>query len=467
MISGAPCDVDMTNTISSSSAQSKMFGDEFGKIMERVYDSILPIPPTPRQYRGPRPKRVISWIPSGKLNTPEYHRRLSEFALEIKKLNSQRTSSVKYSGRGWCYLLEGLQKIDKDEFSFCSKAINDCRKTGLLPIDFVAEDQDVTRHFQGVLEATDVTTSLSKLKEDVKDYLETLPSTVTDYWKDEKYYVMMCVEKGDLLNLFQPICREYHVPIVSSKGWAPILLRHHIAKLSRKAESLGLTPVLLLFYDLDPVGWKISQRFRKNLEDCSRGTGWHPNKIVIKRIGLNEADIQKYNLSWIENLKSSSGRTPRDPEYVEKFGEKKCESNALFKNDETLEAAEEICRRWIEQFYGGDALERFRKKEENAKNTKLAKLYENSTWNEFFAQIDKVSVEMTKEQVKDVVPPPTNLSSGEEEITVYVTGSHYGRCPGCHKGFDYDEEDIGRSVRCRNCHAMLRVMRKPSSNGSA
>ncbi|MGA2876156.1 MAG: hypothetical protein ABSE82_11540, partial [Nitrososphaerales archaeon] len=88
------------------------------------------------------------------------------------------------------------------------------------------------------------------------------------------------------------------------------------------------------------------------------------------------------------------------------------------------------------------------------------------TWNEFFGQIDKVSVEMTEEQVKDAVPPPTNLSSGEE-ITVYVTGSHYGRCPGCQKRFDYEDEDIGRSVRCRNCHAMLRVVRKPSSDGSA
>lgn len=42
----------------------------------------------------------------------------------------------------------------------------------------------------------------------------------------------------------------------------------------------------------------------------------------------------------------------------------KCESNALFKNDETLKAGEEICRRAIEKYYGEDALERFRKKEE-------------------------------------------------------------------------------------------------------
>ncbi|MDG6907843.1 MAG: hypothetical protein JRN20_18890 [Nitrososphaerota archaeon] len=457
-------------TESVASKQRNTFGDSFGEVMERVYNSVLPIPNTPRLYRGPKPKRVISWIPRGKLNTTEYLRQLSTFASEIEELNSQRTSSVKYSVRGWCYLLEGLQKIDKDEFSFCSKAINDCRKMGLLPIDFVAEDQDVTRHFQGVLEATDVKASLSKLKEDVNDYLETLPSTVTDYWKDEKNYVMMCVEKGDLLNLFQPICREYHVPIVSSKGWAPILLRHHIAKLSRKAESLGLTPVLLLFYDLDPVGWKISQRFRKNLEDCSRGTRWHPNKIVIERIGLNEEDIEKYNLTWIENLKSSSGRTPRDPEYEARFGKKKCESNALFKNDETLQAAEEICRRWIEKFYGSDATERFKKKEENVKKTKLAKLYENHAWDGFFTEIDKLSRELaaTAEQANDTASPDTgNISaSQEEETTVYITESYYGHCPKCHKPFDYDEnEDIGRSVRCSNCHAKLKLMRE-SSNSS-
>ena len=120
------------------------------------------------------------------------------------------------------------------------------------------------------------------------------------------------------------------MPIVSSKGWAPILLRSHIAILSRKAEERNLTPVLLLFYDHDPAGMKISRIFRKNLEDCKKGTGWNPCKILIKRFGLNAEDIEKYNLTWIENLKTASGKEADDPMYVQQFGRRKCELNALF-----------------------------------------------------------------------------------------------------------------------------------------
>jgi len=52
-------------------------------------------------------------------------------------VDTQRSHPVKYSSKGWCYLLEGLRKIDKGDFDACQKAINNCRKIGLLPIDFV------------------------------------------------------------------------------------------------------------------------------------------------------------------------------------------------------------------------------------------------------------------------------------------------------------------------------------------
>jgi hypothetical protein len=71
--------------------------------------------------------------------------------------------------------------------------------------------------------------------------LENLLSYATDYRADEQQYLMMRVEKGDLLSLFKPISDEYTVPIVSSKAWAPILLRSHIATLSKRAEANGLT----------------------------------------------------------------------------------------------------------------------------------------------------------------------------------------------------------------------------------
>jgi DNA-directed RNA polymerase subunit RPC12/RpoP len=375
---------------------------------------------------------------------------------------------VKYSGRGWCYLLEGLGKIDKDEFAKCEKAINDCRKIGLLPIDFTAEDQDETRRFAGIHEASNPTVLLENLRNDINDMLETLPIYTTDYWIDEKYYLMMCVEKGDLRNLFKPICDEYHIPIVSSKGWAPILLRYHIAKLCIKAEDRGLAPVLLLFYDHDPAGLKITNSFRKGLHDISRSVGWRPLGIIIERFGLNREEIEKYNLTWIENIKTGSGREARDPAYIREFGNRKCEANALFKNDETLKAAEKICRAAIEKYYGADALERFHEKEKKSKG-KLNEVYDNPVWDDINESIETLIDSMTEQETE----PQHNEEAPELEKEVEVeifkktpnNRFYCGRCTRCGKLFEYDESFINRLVRCRSCGTAMRL--KKAHNGVA
>jgi hypothetical protein len=441
-------------------AQTYGWGDRISNLMEKAFNKILPIPKTPRVYHPPPPPRPVSWVPHGRLGDHAYEGRLEDFASEILAIDSQRTKRVKYSSRGWCYLLEGLGKIHKGEFDACQRAINDCRKIGLLPIDFVAEDQDVTRRFMGIHTASDPGSLLEQLKRDVAEMLCNLPSYTTDYWTDEKYYVMTCVEKGDILNLFKPVCDEYHVPIVNSKGWAPILLRAHIATLSQRAEANGLTPVLLLFYDHDPAGLKITNRFRENLRDCEGGTGWSPDKLIIERFGLNKDDIDRYSLTWIENLKTSSGRESRDYDYIRKYGTRKCESNALFKNDETLKAGEEICRKAIEKYYGNDAKERFKKKEENSKQ-KLKPIYDVSVWKNFYAAINELIDCLA-------VPKPKrepSKTAAEKEVEVAVDDKYYGKCPKCGASFDYAASDVGRLVRCRTCNLPMRLKWKSEAEG--
>jgi len=437
--------------------------DSISTLMEKAFNKVLPIPKTPKVYHPPPPPRPLSWIPHGKPGNWLYEERLEDFANEILAINSQRTHPVKYSSRGWCYLLEGLGKIHKGDFGACQKAINDCRKIGLLPIDFVADDQDTTRRFKGIHVASEPNIQLKQLKKDVEEMLSNLPSQTTDYWIGEEYYVMMCVEKGDLVNLFKPICHEYHVPIVSSKGWAPILLRGHIARLSQKAEANGLTPVLLLFYDHDPAGLKITSRFRKNLRDCERGTGWSPNDIIIDRFGLNKDDIDKYNLMWIENLRTGSGRESHDYDYIRKYGRRKCESNALFKNDDTLKAAEEICRNAIESYYGSNAKERFKRKEEHSKQ-KLKEIYDDPLWEDLQARIDSLMTSLSVEKPeRDKTPKPRTR---ETEVEVAVNNKYYGRCPKCGHSFEYNKHDVGKLLRCRFCNLPMRLKWAPEAEGS-
>jgi DNA-directed RNA polymerase subunit RPC12/RpoP len=426
--------------------------------MERLFNKVLPLPKQPRVYRVPPPAKPLSWVPKGTLGNDEYERRLEQFATEIRAINQQQAD--KYSSRGWCYILEGERKIDKDEFPSCQKAINDCRKLGLLAIDFVREDQDETRHFKGIIDVSNPHDSLLKLKADVDSQLSSLPTKITDYWKGEEYYLMMCVEKGDILNLFKPVCDEYRVPIVSSKGWAPILLRSHIANLAKKAEKQGLKPVVLLFYDHDPAGLKISDTFRKNMDDCIGGTGYDPSSLIIERFGLNSDTIEKYGLMWIDNLRTGSGREAQDPAYIQQFGRRKCECNAFLKNEETRRAAREICGDTIEKYYGKGSLQRFKEKEAKAKE-KLGGVFETDMWTKFDEMITDLIDSFEEEEEGEAEEEPT----AEQELDVFLedryTSHPYASCPKCGIQFNELRVKVGQLVRCRYCGAPLRIKAKP------
>lgn len=73
---------------------------------------------------------------------------LKDFAIQIQRISE--TIGFKVSSRGWCYILEGYRLINKDEFDKVDKLINNCRRYGLLPIDFVAEES--SRQFHGIEE---------------------------------------------------------------------------------------------------------------------------------------------------------------------------------------------------------------------------------------------------------------------------------------------------------------------------
>ena len=168
--------------------------ENLGDVMASVTCQVLPIPKTPKEYHSPLPPKPTSWIPHGTIGNETYESRLALFANEIKAIDAQRTHHIKVSSRGWAYALEGLGKITKSEFDTCQKAINDCRKLGLLPIDFTKEDQDETRRFEGITQVSNPTMQLEQIRDDTDNMLRTLAESATDFWQNESFYLMMCVE---------------------------------------------------------------------------------------------------------------------------------------------------------------------------------------------------------------------------------------------------------------------------------
>lgn len=296
---------------------------------------------------------------------------LDKFADYILKL--QRKIGFKISSRGWCYQLESERIINKNQFDKVENWINRCRKTGYLPIDFTAEEP--SRKFSGIDTPEDLT-PIEYFKRWLKYSMECGEFYNPDWWEGEEYYIQMIVEKIDLKTLFSPVCEKYHIPIATSKGWSSMTQRAEYARRFKEAENKGLIGVLLYCGDHDPDGLRISDFIMSNLLDLKYiswedgETGYDPSGLLIERFGLNYDFIEKHNLTWIDNLITGSGKNlassshknrnqPYVIEYINKYGVRKCEANAIV-------PMPDIARKYVEDviisFLGDDALDRFNDK---------------------------------------------------------------------------------------------------------
>ena len=267
--------------------------------------------------------------------------RLTEFAQSLIEL--AHGIGFRVSSRGWAYILETRRLINKNDFNHITAIINRCRKLGLLPIDFVAEES--ARAFQGVEKPAtcDVVDDFGRWLE---ASLESADHYHVDWWDGEKYYIQMVVEKIDLVTLFSPICEKYHIPIANTKGWSSMLQRAEYAKRFKEAEARGMQAVLLYCGDHDPDGLRISEFMRRNLYDLANirwnygDSGYNPANLQIQRFGLNADFIKKHKLIWIDNLITGSGKDlaskdhknfdmPYVQSYLSEFGAKKCEANSI------------------------------------------------------------------------------------------------------------------------------------------
>lgn len=298
-------------------------------------------------------------------------RQLGEFVGFVEELSGR--IGFKVSSRGWGYILEQEGLITKEGFDKVEAVINRCRRQGLLPVDFVAEES--ARAFSGV----EVPTSDSPAKHVLgwaQAALETEKYFTPDWWEGEEVYIQMVVEKIDLVTLFAPICERFHIPIANSKGWSSILQRAEYCRRFAEAEVRQLKGILLVCGDFDPDGVRITDTMRKNLEDVSKVRwndgfeGYDPANLEIVRFGLDFDFIQRNKLPWINNLITGSGldlaskahknhRLPYVQQYLRKVGRRKCEANSIVI---APRMGERLCEETILKYLGRDAEERFAEK---------------------------------------------------------------------------------------------------------
>jgi len=309
----------------------------------------------------------------------EFADNLMQFQLDITGKTSwlRIEEKEKISARGWAYQLESFNLITKDQFDYCEKIVNLCRKEGYLPIDFVALDE--SRKFFNV-------ESLREDYENPIDYLigylevdKKLDETKDDvaFWESQKHYLQLMVEKIDVRNLFHDVCEKYHIPIANAKGWSDLLSRAKLIERFKEAEEIGLIPVFLYYGDFDPAGIKIAETLKKNIIDLEKATKWSPDNLIIDHFGLTIDFIKENDILWINNLitggKRDLGKLYKQYKegkekvklydyeiaYIEKYGIQKCEANAIIP---LRNIAIKDCENTIQKYLGNNPFEVYDKK---------------------------------------------------------------------------------------------------------
>jgi hypothetical protein len=296
----------------------------------------------------------------------QYREQVAEFCALIRQIQSTMDFAV--GSRGWCYILErhGLRKGD---FDAAQRLINDCRRSGELPLDICAEDS--SRETVGLerLDNANVDDEVESWIIHLRDHAHESYTPIS-FWDDLDVYIEDAVEKLDLRNLFEPVCQELHVPITNFKGWSDLNSRAAMMRRFAKHEAAGRRCILLLCGDHDPGGLHITDKMRKNLEDLSGAVGWTPENLVIIRFGLDADFIDANSLTWIDNLETSSGEQLDDPghadhyksyvqDYIRQFGVRKCEANALVVEPEI---GRQLVRDAILEHVPADAVEQYERK---------------------------------------------------------------------------------------------------------
>jgi hypothetical protein len=236
-----------------------------------------------------------------------FRSKLDAFCDRMRKIESRLDFRV--SSRGWCYILENDGVITKGEFDAAQRLVNDCRKSGALPLEICAVDEK--RNTDGLdeyIDRTSVDEEVEDIYERARDVTEDghLSYTPFGFWDDQEFYIELVVEKIDLKSLFGLVAAYFNVPIKNIAGWCDINGRAAMMRRFAERERRNQQCVLLYCGDHDPGGLHISDFIRSNLADLRNAVRWSPEDLIIDRFGLNADFIEANNLTWIDNLETGS-----------------------------------------------------------------------------------------------------------------------------------------------------------------
>ena len=172
-----------------------------------------------------------------------------------------------------------------------------------------------------------------------------------DKWLNQELRVQIWIEKEALSGVFEGLCLRYDVPLYACRGYNSQSEMYLSAKDIEANKNNGQKTVILYFGDHDPSGLDMDRDIQNRFEVF----GVH-NNIEFKRVALSQDQTEQYNLPPNPTKVSDA----RAPAYVEKYGSKSWELDAL---DPTV--LNELADDAIAEYYNANIFEISLEKESN------------------------------------------------------------------------------------------------------
>lgn len=208
------------------------------------------------------------------------------------------------------YQLVAADEIENSDKSYnkIQVLLNDARLAGLVDWDFIV---DRTRELRK-LSAWDTP----------QDILKSAHAGFrTDKWASQDYRPEVWIEKDALVGVFERVCNELEVPVLSCRGYASLseMFEAGYRRFASYVED-GQIPFILHFGDHDPSGIDMSRDIVDRVTLLSK-TG----KPEFVRLALNMNQVDQYqpppNFAKLSDTRAS--------DYVIKFGNNSWELDAL------------------------------------------------------------------------------------------------------------------------------------------
>lgn len=221
-----------------------------------------------------------------------------------------------YEAQGYSLTLRQLyyQFVSRDlipnqmsEYKRLGSIINDARLAGL--IDWKAIE-DRTRNIQ----ANSHWDGPGEIVEACLDQYQ------VDKWETQPCRVEVWIEKDALIGVIERVCQKMDVTFFSCRGYTSQSEMWVAGQRLKEYALAGQPPVILHLGDHDPSGIDMTRDIRDRLELFMEGEG-----IQVKRIALNQDQIEKYNPPPNPTKITDS----RAAAYMRQYGDKSWELDAL------------------------------------------------------------------------------------------------------------------------------------------